>query len=381
MNNGLKKKMLIVTTVSGFVPQFEMNNVKILQKMGYEVHYAANYTMPVYDKDNHRLDHTNIIRHQIDFVRSPFRLQNIKAYIQLKKLMEKQQFDFVHCHTPMGGVIARIAAKRTKMSPVIYTAHGFHFYKGAPLFNWLLFYPIEYILANFTDILITINKEDYKRAKTFHVRKGGKVLFINGIGLPPLKQIVIDSNLKREKLGISKDNFVLVSIGELTKRKNHKVVIKALSKLKDKNICYIICGSGELEKELKDIIKEYHLERQVIMLGYRTDIQEILIASDCFIFPSKQEGLSVALMEAMQVGLPVICSNIRGNIDLIHEGKGGYLVEPNNEMEYAKAIKNIQNSNRKKMSQYNLERIKKFEIEKVEKVMKKVYKKIEEEKF
>ena len=125
-----KKKALLVTTVSGFVPQFEMNNVRLLQNMGFEVHYASNYNTPSYGTDNHRLDGTGIIRHQIDFVRSPFKPENITVFRQLKAVMEQEQFQLVHCHTPMGGVMARLAAHATHTGPVIYTAHGFHFSKA-----------------------------------------------------------------------------------------------------------------------------------------------------------------------------------------------------------------------------------------------------------
>ena len=165
------KRALIITTVSGFVPQFEMNNVKILQNLGYEVHYAANYYMPVYTDNNERLEGTGIIQHQIDFVRSPYNIgKNIKALNQLVSLMREIKFHLVHCHTPMGGVLGRIAAHKTNTKPVIYTAHGFHFYKGAPVWNWLFFYPVERFLAKWTDCLITINKEDYARAKKFNTR-------------------------------------------------------------------------------------------------------------------------------------------------------------------------------------------------------------------
>ena len=165
----MSKKALLVTTVSGFVPQFEMNNVHILQSMGFEVHYAANYHTPSYGDDNHRLDGTGIVRHQIDFVRSPFRLDNLTAYRQLKQLMREHQFQLIHCHTPMGSVLTRLAAHRTNTRPVIYTAHGFHFYSGAPLKNWLFYYPVEKFLSRYTDQQICINHEDYRRASAkFH---------------------------------------------------------------------------------------------------------------------------------------------------------------------------------------------------------------------
>lgn len=144
------KKALLVTTVSGFIPQFEMNNVRILQNMGYEVHYASNYHMPSYGKDNHRLDGTGIVRHQVDFVRSPYSLQNITVFKQLKSIMEEERFQLVHCHTPMGDM-TRSVAHATGTKPVIYTAHGFHFFKGASLINWMCYYPMERWLSRYTD--------------------------------------------------------------------------------------------------------------------------------------------------------------------------------------------------------------------------------------
>lgn len=343
-NHGSEKSMkraLIITTVSGFVPQFEMNNVKILQNLGYEVHYAANYHMPVYTDNNERLEGTGIIQHQIDFVRSPYKIgKNIKALNQLVSLMRETKFHLVHCHTPMGGVLGRIAAHKTNTKPVIYTAHGFHFYKGAPVWNWLFFYPVERFLAKWTDCLITINKEDYKRAKEFIVHTSSSLFYIPGIGIrvSAYKKRGFEKKKKRNSLNIPQDTFLLISIGELSKRKNHSTIIKALAKCENTNIHYIICGSGMLEKRLRNLVHKYQLDKRVHFLGYRTDIQELLACSDCFIFPSFQEGLPVALMEAMVEGLPVICSSVRGNLDLIVDGKNGYTCEPTDIMTFSKII-------------------------------------------
>lgn len=334
------KRALIITTVSGFVPQFEMNNVKILQELGYEVHYAANYNMPVYTDNNDRLDGTGIVQHQIDFVRSPYHIRkNIKALRQLVTLMRRVKFSLVHCHTPMGGVLGRIAAHKTNTKPVIYTAHGFHFYTGAPIWNWLFFYPVERWLSRWTDSLITINQEDYKRAKTFPVR--GNVEYVSGVGIEVEKyqNIQVDRKLVREKLGVPEDAFLMISVGELSKRKNHSVVIEALSQYKGKDIYYIICGSGALEGKLVEKIEKYALQDRVKLLGYRTDIPELLSISDCFIFPSLQEGLPVAVMEALAVGLPVICSDIRGNRDFkMKNDREFLLVKKNKSSEFQKKI-------------------------------------------
>ena len=228
-----KKKALLITTVSGFVPQFEMNNVRILQEMGYEVHYATNYNMPSYGNDNHRLDGTGIIRHQIDFVRSPFDPSNIKIFRQLCQVMRDESFSLVHCHTPMGGVMARLASHHTHTGPVIYTAHGFHFFKGAHLVNWLFYYPMERFLSRFTLQQLCINQEDYHRAKRcFHARY---VDYIPGAGidLNRIPEYSEEKNLqKRRELGIPDNAIFLLSSGELIKRKNHETVLRALAKLR-----------------------------------------------------------------------------------------------------------------------------------------------------
>ena len=277
------KKVLIVTTVSGFVPQFEMNNVHILQEMGYEVHYASNYHNVSYGVDNHRLDGTKIIRHQVDFCRSPFDVKaNYMAYKQLKDIMEKETFSLLHCHTPVAGVLARFVARKQRKQglKVIYTAHGFHFYKGAPLKYWLLFYPVECVLAWFTDVLITINKEDYKRAKRFCWNKKTKVEFIHGAGI----DIAYWSGQKlqrgereairiktRQQLGITKEQFAILSVGELIPRKNHEVVIQVLAELKKElngPVRYFICGQGVLREELQNLAKKLGVLEEVTFLGY-----------------------------------------------------------------------------------------------------------------
>lgn len=326
------KRALIVSTVSRQFYLFEQVNIEILKEMGYEVHGAADFS----DR-NERLDAIEIIKHPINIQRTPFSLKNIVAYKQLKKLMQQYSFDLVHCHSPVGGVLARLAARSAGIKKVIYTAHGFHFCKGSPLINWLLFYPIERWLSRYTDTLITINREDYKRAKGFN---SCKVKYVPGIGIDTAayENINIDKKAKRHELGIADNDIVIISVGELSKRKNHEVVIKSLSSIKSDNIKYILCGTGAKEKKLKRLVKKYDLKNQVIFSGFRNDIAELLSISDIFVLPSYREGLPVALMEAMACGLPVVCSNIRGNTDLIKAGKGGFLVQPDDAGAYTKAL-------------------------------------------
>lgn len=382
------KKALLVTTVSGFVPQFEMSNVRILQEMGYEVHYAANYNTPSYGNDNHRLDGTGIIQHQIDFVRSPFNFKGLTIYKQLKKLMQIERFDLVHCHTPMGGVMARFAAHSTQTSPVIYTAHGFHFYTGASMINWLCYYPVEKFLSFFTDELICINKEDYERAKKkFHAEY---IDYIPGVGIS-IDNIRrnIDIRLKKEELGLPKDKIILLSSGELIKRKNHEITIRAIAHLKQysNNFHYIICGQGALNEYLHELVEALDVSDSITFLGYRKDMMEVFQVADIFLFPSFQEGLPMALLEAMAYGLPVVCSDIRGNRDLMGRGsegslkycEGGIMIrEVDNASAYSQAIYFLlQNKNLMyEMGDKNSARAKEFSDKSVKAAMSKIYHKL-----
>lgn len=313
-----------------------------------------------------------------DISRSPFSKSNITAYKQIKKLISDENIDFIHCNTPIGGLIGRLAGKKCKVKKVIYQAHGFHFYKGAPKKNWLIYHTIEKWLARYTDAIITINKEDFEFAKTLKLKKGGKVYYVPGVGINTKEFSVmndISKTEKRKELGIPEDAVLLISAGELNQNKNNSVVLDAIAKTKNDNIHYILCGVGPLEQQLKDQAKELNIADRVHFLGYRTDIKELFATADAFVMSSFREGLSRSIMEAMASGLPCVASKIRGNVDLIVEGEGGYLCSPTNSDEFAKAIAELtEDANlRKKMSQYNLERIKEFDISVVEKEIRNIY--------
>ncbi|MDF1616148.1 glycosyltransferase family 4 protein [Petrocella sp. FN5] len=364
------KKILIVSTVSRQFYLFEQGNIEVLKSLGYEVHGAANF-----EDINERLDKIDIVRHHFDIQRSPFSLKNIKAYKQLKTIMKSENFDAVHCHSPMGSVLARLVARSIKLKNVIYTAHGFHFYKGAPIINWLLYYPIEKWLSRYTDILITINKEDFDRANSF---KTCRVEYIPGIGVDSSK-FSEDKRIrtkKRSELNIPENSFVILSVGELNRNKNHEAVIRAISKIANKDVLYLICGKGILENYLNDLIQELGLSNQVKLLGFRNDLDEIYQAADLFAFPSYREGLSVSLMEAMASGLPIVASQIRGNVDLIESNDNGLLFKPKNTESCAISIeKIISNSGlRNEMKHRNLITIKKFSKKNVSEKMRDIYK-------
>ena len=342
------RKALVVATVGRFL-NFEKNDMKILKELGYEVHCAANFCV----EDIDAVPHIEAEKHQIDFARSPFSIRTLTAFNQIKKLLSEEHFDLIHCHTPVGGILTRLAARkyRNKGTKVFYTAHGFHFFEGAPIANWLLFYPIEWLCSWWTDVLLTINQEDYKRVKEkFHAKK---TVYIPGVGidLEKFQCGMIDKEEKRATLGLQSDDKMLLSVGELSERKNHATVIQALAKLNDQKIKYYICGQGVLQGELEKLIREKHLESQVFLLGYRSDVSELCQCADVFVFPSLQEGLPVALMEAIACKIPVLCSDIRGNIDLVKDEK--YLFRPNDATKIARCIEYALTQNNRNIVEEN----------------------------
>lgn len=367
------KKILIISTVARQFYLFEESNIEVLKKIGFEVHGAANF-----NDNNVRLDSLDFVKHHVQIHRSPFSIKNLIALKQIIDIMKSNDFNVIHCHSPMGGVLGRLAGKITGIKNVIYTAHGFHFYKGASLKNWILYYPVEKFLSRFTDILIAINKEDYKRAIKLHAKK---VVYLPGIGIDTKKFIntVFEPAKFKNSLGINENTTVILSIGELIRRKNYMTVLKSLALLKEQSFIFLICGIGELEKELRHLTKVLGLNYKVKFLGFRNDIPELCHISDVFIFPSFQEGLPVSLMEAMATGLPVICSNIRGNVDLIEEGKGGFLHSPTDVVGFSESIKRmiLDTSLRKSFGQNNLNRIQRFDKKLIKKEMSSIYKSVE----
>lgn len=363
------KKILIVSTVSRQFYLFEQVNIEVLKSLGYEVHGATNF-----DDANERLDTLDIVRHPFDIQRSPYSLKNLKAYKQLKKIMKSEKFDIVHCHSPMGGVLARLAAKSVGISPVIYTAHGFHFYDGASKLKWLIYYNVEKYLSRYTDIIVTINNEDYGRARNFYAKK---VIKIPGIGVDSSKfqRVEIDKKEKRYELGIPEKIIVILSIGEMIKRKNYETALKALSNLRNQNFIYLVCGQGDLESYLKDLAKKLGIQNKVKFLGFRNDIPQICMVSDIFVFPSYQEGLPVSVMEAMSAGLPIIASKIRGNTDLFQDGNGGILHDPEDYYGIAQSIDKLIEDDelRIEMGLRNKEEVKKYDKQVVEELMRGLY--------
>lgn len=310
----------------------------------------------------------------IDFDRNPLsRINYSEAKKQLNELMQKRRFDIIHCNTPIGGVLGRLCGKKYGIKTVIYQAHGFHFWTGAPKKNWLIYYPVEKYLARYTDILITINKEDYKRAQNFHLKKGGKIYYVHGVGVDThvSDHLTVDIAAKRRELGIDPDKKVFITVGELIPRKNHLTAIDAFIKADIDNAILMICGRGELENAMREHITSLNAQEKVIMLGFRSDVSELLAASNYFVFPSLQEGLPLALMEAMSAGLPCIAANIRGNTDLLGDDYR-YLFAPHDVDKLAEMFRSIVNEP-SSLGKYCKKCVEPFDFEPVVQEFKSVY--------
>lgn len=379
------KRVLMLASVASMIDQFNMPNIALLQKLGYQVDVACNFIEGNTCSDarvaelKQKLQDMHVRCYQIDFARNIKHMgQNMKALWQVEGLMKQNTYTFCHCHSPIGGVVARIAGHQTR-TKVIYTAHGFHFYQGAPVMNWLVYYPVEKVLSRWTDVLITINHEDYKLAKKKFKMK--KLTYVPGIGIDTQRECLSqkEKEEKRKELGIPQDAFLITNAAEFTPNKNQKTVIEAIEQLHNPNIYFVMCGIGEKKAELEQYVKEHGLEEHIRFVGFRNDLHEILQTSDCFVLSSFREGLSVALMEAMAEGLPVVCGRIRGNVDLIKDGKGGILVSPENKEDYEAAFRKWYEMKQKEFQKFeniglnNRNKVEAFSKETVDPIMKKVY--------
>lgn len=379
---GKKPRALMVASVASMIDQFNMQNIQILLDKGFDVDVACNCkTGNTISNDRvqdmiQRLAKQGVKVTDLPIPRKITDFSNIrKSIIELKKIFAEHSYTLMHCHSPIGSVVARTAAKKYRKNgvKVIYTAHGFHFYKGAPIINWILFYPIERIYSRITDVLITINKEDFQFAKK-HL-KAREIRYVPGIGVDTKKfqNVVVDKEAKRSELGIKDSDFMIVSVGELNKNKNQEIIIRAIALLKKNNIHYFIAGQGSEKEHLMRIAKELNVNLH--LLGYRTDIAELLKIADVYAFPSYREGLSVALMEAMASGLPCVVSKIRGNTDLIYPGENGFLCMADDVSAFANAIKKLYKDEIlvKRMGDKNYLIMKDYDIDVVSNMMSRIY--------
>lgn len=320
----MPKKVLFCATVVSHLRQFHVPYLRWFKEQGWEVHTAASGMEPIPYSD---------LQIPLSIQRSPFKRDNLKAYQELKELIRQHRYDLIHCHTPMGGALTRLAARQARRTgtKVIYTAHGFHFFDGAPLLYWLVYYPVEKLLSRYTDCLITMNQEDYERAVARRFR-AGSIVKVHGVGVDFNKFKPVSAEQKsrlREEYGIGQERFVLVYAAELSWRKNQTFLLQAVARLRARipEMVLLLAGQGQLEPEYRKLTDELDLGEHVIFLGHRTDMPALYALADLAVTTSRQEGLPVHVMEAIASGLPVVATDVRGNRDLVKDGVHGFVVK------------------------------------------------------
>jgi glycosyltransferase EpsD len=368
----MMKRILFTATVDEHILHFHVPYLKWFQEQGYEVHVASNGDTQI-PYTNKKMD--------IPFERSPFDKANLTAYRQLKKIIDTNAYELIHCHTPMGGVVTRLAAmgSRKQGTKVMYTAHGFHFFKGAPLKNWLFYYPVEKWLSLFTDCLITINDEDHRLALNKHFG-AASIIKVNGVGVDLAKYYcsdTVDKYKLREQYGYDEQDFIMIYAAELSYRKNQTMLIRTVHRLRPiiPNIKLLLAGTGGLAGEYAKLISELGLDSNVHLLGYRKDIQNLMTLSDIAVSSARQEGLPVNIMEAMAVGLPLVVTGCRGNQDLISDNGNGLVVKQDDMDSFANAVIKIYQSEelRERFRNESIQRIQAYSIDRILHDMTKVY--------
>lgn len=370
------KKFLITATVQSHICQFHKPLVDILKENGYEIHVAARNNLG--EKNGLRLDFADKV-FDVPFERSPFSVKNVIAYKKLKKIINSENYNLISCNTPVGGLLTRIAAlgKRKHGTKVFYTAHGFHFYKGAPLKNWLLYYPVEWLCSLFTDVIVTINEEDYYFAqKKFPC----KVTRIHGVGVDPIRYRPAEKEEKnaiRKELGFEENEKIILCVGELLPNKNQAMLIDSMKLVirESPETKVVFAGNGPEKERLEKKAKENGLEKNVVFLGYCTTLEVYQKAADISVSCSIREGLGLNLIEAMFSGNPIVATSNRGHDELVNLGQNGFLVKVGEKEKLAEKILYFINNPEEsaKMGLKGMEIAEKYSLPEVKKELEKIY--------
>jgi len=371
-----QKKVLFVATVASHIKGFHEPYLKLLHDNGYKTYVASKDNL----NDNDTINYCDKFI-EIPIERSPYKLSNIKAIKELKKIINEEKFDIVHCHTPMGSVVARIATKEARKkygTRVIYTCHGFHFYKGAPKLNWFLFYPIEKFLSKYNDTLVTINKEDYELARNKFKKRCSDIHYLPGIGVDSSKFILnMDQKEKdnlRKKLNISDTDFIIIYPARLCYDKNQSLLLQFMKKIDNNNIILLLPGRDEYKGNYQKYVKDNNI-KNVLFLGERNDISKLLKISDLLIASSIREGFGINLVEALTCEIPVIAVNNRGHREIIKDGTNGFIIK--NSIDDLINKFNLMYNNKdlyKKIKLNCVKSVEKYYLYNTLKIMKKIYK-------
>jgi glycosyltransferase EpsD len=329
-------KVLYVATSDIHLNVFHIPYLRYLKERGCHLDVAVEI------RGNGQVPYADRV-FNLPFKRTLFSLQLVKAYKKLKRLLEEEDYDLVHCHTPIPAALTRIAKRNLpfKSLELIYTAHGFHFYKGCTWWKYQVFFQVEKYLSKFTDVLITINQEDYQVACEHFLAK--KNVYLKGIGVDESKfHQSWDGNKSklRKELSLKEDGIYLLYVANFIPRKNHRFLIESFKLLVEKKpeAKLLLAGSGRLMQKMNGLVRRLNLEDSVTFLGFRKDINLLLQASDLSVSTSLHEGLGLSLTEAMFTGVPIIATEDRGHKEMIQSGYNGFLFRQGDKDQFIQQI-------------------------------------------
>lgn len=359
-------KALFIATVYTHLASFHIPFMKLLQAKGYEVHAAAS---PAAGRKA-EVEAAGVKCWEVPFARSPYNLGNLDAYRALKALLTRERFALIHVHTPVAAFLGRYLGKMTKQGPVVYTAHGFHFYRGAPLINWLVYYPVERLAARWTDGLVVMNGEDLASARRLGFEPGENLFLAHGVGvdLEHYSSLRDDEGNLRSELGLGEDAVLVACVAEFNENKNHAFLLAAWAEmaLVHPKAHLLLVGDGELCPLLTARVEKSSIPR-VHFLGFRPDVPRILRQTDVVTLVSKREGLPRSIMEAMAAGKPVVATNVRGSGDLVEDGVTGFLVELGDKAGLKDALAKLltDRSLRERMGRVSQDKVREYALERV----------------
>lgn len=366
------KRVLFVSNHAGFI-KFNAPYMQWLANNGFQVDNIS----PGIDKEyeNYATHH-----YDVDIKRNPFSLTNIKAIRETRKILKSNKYEMIHCHTPMGSVVARLASIGLD-TKVLYTVHGYHFFKNSSLLSWILYYPIERLLKFKTDYMVTINNEDYEFAKTHKMSKHLPYK-INGVGFRQnFTSVEINEKIRlRREIGFDKEDFILLYTAQFIKRKNHKFIIETIPLLIEniQNLRVVFVGDGVLFDEMKQLTSDLGISEVVSFMGGRRDVYKFCQIADVYISSSFQEGLCVSNLEAMACGIPLVLTDIRGQNDVCVDGVNGYLYDVNDTNKFVEALVILSSDKEiyERISKQNIKDVNKFSLENSLASMASIYKEI-----
>ncbi|MBP3848817.1 MAG: glycosyltransferase, partial [Pyramidobacter sp.] len=319
-------KLLIITTIQRTLRDFLLPYGDHFRSLGWQVDAMANVRDPYPVAEEH-FDHF----YAVDWGRNPLDPRNFGRTPRfIRELVEREKYDIVHVHTPVAAFVTRFALRKLRAAgtvKVVYTAHGFHFFKGnSPLKNFV-FLNLEKLAGRWTDHLIVMNREDFSAAQTHRIVPPEHLTLMPGIGVDLSKysaaSVTADQiTAVRRELGLAPEDKYILMVAEFNPGKRHRDAILALAQAQTVHLHLVFAGWGPLFEEMKELAVKAGVAERCHFLGHLEDVRPLLKGAATSVLPSEREGLPRSVMESMGILVPVIGTNIRGTQDLLENGCG-----------------------------------------------------------